>query len=147
MAAEPAGARLLASTWRCWRSCRLERAMWKIKCSSSKWQKKTSSVTKGLRKQNVQFVQYGSARRFAQRRVTYTHQNSNIRSARMQNRSMFSSRKRPVLECQRGTANNVHHIYFRSERCENLHALLRAEQGSKAGRKSPPVCKTECRNP
>ena len=65
----------------------------------------------------------------------------------MQNRSKFSSRKRPVLECQRGTANNVRQIYSRSKRCENLHALLHAEQGSKAERESPPVCETGCRNP
>ena len=65
----------------------------------------------------------------------------------MQNRLMFSSQKRPVLECQRGTSNNVHQIHSRSERCGNLHALQGAEKGPKAGRESPPVCETECRNP
>ena len=74
--------------------------MRKTKCSSSKWQTKTSSVTKGLRKQNVQVVQHDSARRSAQRRETYTHQSSNICIAEMQNRSMFSSQKRPMLECK-----------------------------------------------
>ena len=61
---------------------------------------KNVSVTKGLRKQNVQLVQHGSARRSAQRWETYTHQSSNICIAEMQNRSMFSSQKRPMLECK-----------------------------------------------
>ena len=65
----------------------------------------------------------------------------------MQNRSMFSSQKCPVLECQRGTSNNVHQIHSRSERCDNLHALQGAEKGPKVGRESPPVCETGCRNP
>ena len=76
---------------------------------------------------------------------------------------MFSSQKRPmlecktvqcsvhkqcpVLECQRGTSNNVHQIHSRSEWCGNLHALQGAEQGPKAGRESPPVCETGCRSP
>ena len=70
-----------------------------------------------------------------------------VSSAGMQNRSMFSSQKCPVLECQRGTSNNVHQIHSRSERCDNLHALQGAEKGPKAGRESPPVCETGCRNP
>ena len=65
----------------------------------------------------------------------------------MQNRSMFSSQKCPVLECQRGTLNNVHQIHSRSELCGNLHALQGAERGPKAGRENPPVCETGCRNP
>ena len=137
--------------------------MWKTKCSSSKWQIKTSSVTKGLRKQNVELVQHGSARRSAQRWETYIHQSSNLciaemqkpfnvqftkaSNAGMQNRSMFSSQKRSVLECQRGTSNNVHQIHSRSERCGNLLALQGAEKGPKAGRESPPVCETGSRNP
>ena len=48
---------------------------------------------------------------------------------------------------QRGTSNNVHYIYSRSERCGNLHALQGAEQGPKARRESPLVCETGCRNP
>ena len=62
MAAEPAGARQLAFVWRCWRSWRLERAMWKTKRCSTKWRTKTSSVTKGLRQQNVQLVQHAVPR-------------------------------------------------------------------------------------
>ena len=57
MAAEPARARQLAFALRCWRSWRLERAMLKTKRCGSKWQTKTSSAAKGLRKQNVQLVQ------------------------------------------------------------------------------------------
>ena len=68
-------------------------------------------------------------------------------NAGMQNRSMFSSQKRSVLECQRGTSNNVHQIHTRSERCGNLLALQGAEKGPKAGRESPPVCETGIRNP
>ena len=65
----------------------------------------------------------------------------------MQNCSMFSLQKPPLLECQRGTSNNVHQTYSRSERCGNLHALQGAEQGPKAGRESLPVCETGSRNP
>ena len=60
---------------------------------------------------------------------------------------MFSSQKRPMLECQRGTSNHVHQIFSRSERCGNLHVMQGAEQGPKAGRESPPVCETGSRNP
>ena len=38
-------------------------------------------------------------------------------------------------------------FHSRSEWCGNLHALQGAEQGPKAGRESPPVCETGCRNP
>ena len=82
----------------------------------------------------------------------------------MQNRSMFSSQKRPMLECKTVQCSvhksvqcwnvkgerrtiNVHQIHSRSERCVNLHALQGAEKGPKAGRESPPVCETGCRNP
>ena len=77
---------------------------------------------------------------------------------------MFSSQKRPMLECKtvqgsvhksvqcrnvnkRGTSNNVHQIHSRSEQCGNLHALQGTEKGPKAGRESPPVCETGRRNP
>ena len=143
MAAEPAGARQLAFAWRCWRSWRLERAIWKTKCSSSKRQTKTSSVTKGFCKQNVQLV-LGAVPRGDGKRI---HIKVQLYNTEMQNRSMFSSQKSPALECQRGTSNNVHQIYSRSERCGNLHALQGAEKDSKAGRESPPVCETGCRNP
>ena len=84
VAAEPAGARLFASAWRCWRSWRLERAMCKTKRLPSKWQTKTSSISRGLRKQNLQFILHRSALRFEQRWETYVHQSSNIYSAEMQ---------------------------------------------------------------
>ena len=80
-----------------------------------------------------------------QNRLIFSSQK--VSNAGMQNRLIFSSQKRPMLECKRGTSSNVHQIHSRSEWCGNLHALQGAEQGPKAGRESPPVCETGCRNP
>ena len=123
---------------------------WSVRCEKQnavvqKGKQKTSSVAKGLRKQNVQLVQC-TVPPSDGKRIHIKVQIYRVLKSKIVQCSVHKSVQYWNAKGERQTIN-AHEIHSRSEWCGNLHALQGAEQGLKAGRESPPVCETGCRNP